>query len=207
MRLSISHSTRYRFTAPQSRLVQLLRLTPQDSVDQTVVHWHIGVDCDVRLREARDGYGNRVTMLYADGPIEGIEISVDGEVLTAGDVDTSIDPVGLHHYLAFHAVVPPPHTILRGVRKLPPATLMVVEPDGRRTSHNYWALDFRRDPAEERLAADDLARYPIFGGVPPKFLAWNSGAVTRRRFAARSVVRTVVDAHAEPVDDIGSARP
>ncbi len=86
MRLSISHSTRYRFTAPQSRLVQLLRLTPQDSVDQTVVHWHIGVDCDVRLREARDGYGNRVTMLYADGPIEGIEISVDGEVLTAGDV-------------------------------------------------------------------------------------------------------------------------
>ena len=41
----------------------------------------------------------------------------------AADVDTRIDPVALHHYLTFHAVVPPPRTILRGVRKLPPATL------------------------------------------------------------------------------------
>ncbi len=85
MRLAINHSTRYRFSEPQARVVQLLRLTPQDSVDQTVIHWHIGVDCDVRLREARDGYGNRVTMLYANGPVEGIAISVEGEVLTAGD--------------------------------------------------------------------------------------------------------------------------
>jgi CRP-like cAMP-binding protein/Fe-S-cluster-containing dehydrogenase component len=43
-------------------------------------------------------------------------------------------------------------------------------------------------PGEERLAADDLTRYPIFAGVPPKFLAWNSGAVTRRRFAAGETV-------------------
>ena len=75
-------------------------------------------------------------------------------LLEAGDVDTAIDPVGLHHYLSFHAVVPPPHTILRGVRKLPPATLMVVEPDGRRTSHTYWSLDFARDAAEEKLSAE-----------------------------------------------------
>lgn len=41
-------------------------------------------------------------------------------LLAAGDVDTSLDPTALHHYLTFHAVVPAPHTILRGVRKLPP---------------------------------------------------------------------------------------
>ena len=35
--------------------------------------------------------------------------------------------------LSWHGVVPPPRTILQGVRKLPPATLLVVEPDGRRT--------------------------------------------------------------------------
>jgi asparagine synthase (glutamine-hydrolysing) len=40
------------------------------------------------------------------------------------------DPVALHHYLSFHSIVPAPRTILRGVRKLPPATVMVVEPDG-----------------------------------------------------------------------------
>ena len=85
MRISVDHRTRYRFTTPQARLVQLLRLTPQDSIDQTVVNWHIGVDCDVRLREARDGFGNRVTMLYADGPIAEIGITVEGEVLTASE--------------------------------------------------------------------------------------------------------------------------
>ena len=30
----------------------------------------------------------------------------------AGDVDTSIDPVALHHYMTFHSVVPAPRTIL-----------------------------------------------------------------------------------------------
>lgn len=85
MRISVDHRTRYRFTAPQRRLVQLLRLTPQDSIDQTVVNWHVGVDHDARLREARDGFGNRVTMLYCEGPLTGIDITVQGEVLTAGD--------------------------------------------------------------------------------------------------------------------------
>ena len=59
-------------------------------------------------------------------------------LLAGGGIDTSIDPVALHHYLSWHGVVPPPHTILQGVRKLPPATLLVVEPDGRRTQERYW---------------------------------------------------------------------
>ena len=49
-------------------------------------------------------------------------------LLAGGGVDTSIDPVALHHYLSFHSVVPAPHTIVRGVRKLPPATIMTVAP-------------------------------------------------------------------------------
>lgn len=83
MRLSIDHRTAYRFSAPQSRLVQMLRLTPENSHDQTVANWHIHVDCDARMREGRDGLGNAVTMLYVDGPIGGIEIAVTGEVLTS----------------------------------------------------------------------------------------------------------------------------
>ena len=39
-------------------------------------------------------------------------------LLAGGGVDTSVDPVALHHYLSWHAVVPAPRTILRGVRKL-----------------------------------------------------------------------------------------
>lgn len=82
MRLAIEHHTRYLFSEPQSRLVQMLRLTPSDTIDQTVLSWRIDVDCDVRLRDAVDGFGNKVTMLYAEGPIAGIAITVAGQVLT-----------------------------------------------------------------------------------------------------------------------------
>lgn len=106
-----------------------------------------------RVLLGRDRLGIK-PLYYAEVP-GGLRIaSTLPALLTAGDVDTAIDPVGLHHYLSFHAVVPPSHTIVRGVRKLPPATLMVVEPDGRRTSHTYWSLDFGRDAAEERLSAE-----------------------------------------------------
>ena len=65
-------------------------------------------------------------------------------LLAGGGVDTRIDPVALHHYLTFHSVVPPPRTIVRGVRKVPPASLVAIEPDGRRTTTTYWAPDFSR---------------------------------------------------------------
>ena len=66
-------------------------------------------------------------------------------LLAGGGVDTRIDPIALHHYMTFHSVVPAPHTILRGVRKVPPATLIVIEPDGRRATSTYWTPDFTRD--------------------------------------------------------------
>ncbi|MEZ0492121.1 N-acetylglutaminylglutamine amidotransferase [Kineococcus sp. TBRC 1896] len=65
-------------------------------------------------------------------------------LLAAGDVDTTIDPVALHHYLTWHAVVPAPHTVLAGVRKLPPATVRVVEPDGTSREHRYWSPEHVR---------------------------------------------------------------
>jgi len=82
VRLSIEHRTTYRFSQPQARLVQMLRMTPTDTDDQTVADWRIDVCCDARLKPARDGFGNIVTMLYAEGPIAKIEIAVAGEVLT-----------------------------------------------------------------------------------------------------------------------------
>ena len=67
-----------------------------------------------------------------------------------GGIDTEIDPVALHHYLSFHSVVPAPLTILRGVRKLAPATLLTIEPTGARSERRYWSPPSRRD----RVAAD-----------------------------------------------------
>src|SRR5215217_1589578 len=76
-------------------------------------------------------------------------------LLRAGDVDTSIDPVALHHYLTWHAVVPAPRTLLNGVRKLPPATVRVVEPDGSSSEHRYWEPRYERRPEHATWSARD----------------------------------------------------
>jgi transglutaminase-like putative cysteine protease len=82
MRLFIDHRTEYRFSQPQSRLVQLLRMLPGSHVGQNVVDWRIDVDCDARLKPGRDGFGNETQMLYIGGPIDHIGMTVTGEVLT-----------------------------------------------------------------------------------------------------------------------------
>ena len=61
-------------------------------------------------------------------------------ILAGGEVDTSIDPVALHHQLTLHAVVPAPRTILQGVRKLEPGTTLTIDRDGNPTSRRYWEL-------------------------------------------------------------------
>lgn len=83
MRLTVYNRTTYRFSAPQRRLVQLLRMTPADSHDQTVARWAIHVDRDARLRTGRDGFGNITTMLYVEGEVDSIEVAVAGEVVTS----------------------------------------------------------------------------------------------------------------------------
>lgn len=70
-------------------------------------------------------------------------------------IDTSIDPVALNHYLSFHAVVPAPCTLFKGIRKLPPATLLSIEADGRREETTYWRLDYQRTPQEEARSFDE----------------------------------------------------
>ncbi len=67
-------------------------------------------------------------------------------LIEGGGVDTSLDRVGLAHYLSFHAVVPAPRTVLAGIRKLPPATLRVIERDGTSRERVYWSPSFARDP-------------------------------------------------------------
>lgn len=76
-------------------------------------------------------------------------------LLAAGDVDGALDPVALHCYLNLHAVVPAPHTILRDVRKLPPATHMTVHPDGRTEMRTWWELRFDRDAADEARSFEE----------------------------------------------------
>ncbi len=70
-------------------------------------------------------------------------------LLAAGGVDKAIDPVGLHHQLTLHAVIPAPHTILKGVCKLAPGHTLTVTPGGELQTRRYWCLEATR-PAEPK---------------------------------------------------------
>jgi transglutaminase-like putative cysteine protease len=82
MRLFVDYQTRYIYSEPARRMIQLLRLTPQSFPGQHVLEWRIDVDSDARLREGRDGFGNIIHMLYVDHPVDRLTISVCGQVLT-----------------------------------------------------------------------------------------------------------------------------
>src|SRR3954462_5519580 len=69
-------------------------------------------------------------------------------LLAPGDLDTSVDRKALHHYMSWHGVVPAPHTILNAVKKLPPATVLTINPDGTRKQETYWKLSVGTDPRE-----------------------------------------------------------
>jgi asparagine synthase (glutamine-hydrolysing) len=71
-------------------------------------------------------------------------------LLAGGKIDSSLDPVALHHYFSFHAAVPAPRTVLRGVRKLPPATILTIEPDGSRSSQTFWELEIGEIESDRR---------------------------------------------------------
>jgi transglutaminase-like putative cysteine protease len=96
MRLFIEHRTDYRFSEPQARVVQLLRMTPGSHAGQNVVDWRVDVDCDARLKPGRDGFGNETHMLYVEGRVDRISLTVTGEVLTedrAGMIAGTAEPL------------------------------------------------------------------------------------------------------------------
>jgi asparagine synthase (glutamine-hydrolysing) len=76
-------------------------------------------------------------------------------LLAGGDVDTSLDPVALHRYFSFHAAVPAPRTVLRGVRKLPPATILTIEADGSKNSQTFWTLEVGENMSDRSITDGD----------------------------------------------------
>ncbi|APH73105.1 N-acetylglutaminylglutamine amidotransferase [Aquibium oceanicum] len=107
-----------------------------------------------RIVMARDRFG--IKPLYLSETPGRIRFSSSlPAILAAGDVDTSIDRAALHHYMSFHAVVPPPRTILNGIRKLPPATIRVIEPDGSTRDRVYWDPPHQRDPADSGVSREE----------------------------------------------------
>ena len=105
---------------------------------------------------ARDRFGIKPLYLAQDGQRLRFASSLQA-LLAGGGIDTTLDPVALHHHFTLHTVVPAPHTILSGVRKLPPATTMMVNTSGEVRPTVYWTLNATR-PEQGLSEADWLAK-------------------------------------------------
>jgi asparagine synthase (glutamine-hydrolysing) len=57
-------------------------------------------------------------------------------ILALPGVETALDPAALQSYLQL-GYVPAPQSMFRGIEKVPPASVLVVE-NGRRTTRRYW---------------------------------------------------------------------
>ncbi len=88
-------------------------------------------------------------------------------------VDTGINKEALHHYLTYQ-YVPGPHTIFKGIYKLPPAHTLVLK-NGTPVLNRYWSLSYRTEKRTGSLNAcieefnglfDEAVRLRLRSDVP-----------------------------------------
>lgn len=82
MRIRVEYTTTYDYSSLASDVVQLLRIEPQPSASQHILHWRLDTDTDGHLRRGEDVFGNITHMFYADAPLRRLTLHVSGEVDT-----------------------------------------------------------------------------------------------------------------------------
>lgn len=101
---------------------------------------------------ARDRMG--IKPLYYALNQQGFYFASNPQALIAtGLFSNDIDAVGLHHQLSLHAVIPAPRTLIKSIRKCPPAHFFTVTTDGVGQQHRYWSLKAMR-PANPMSEAE-----------------------------------------------------
>ena len=102
----------------------------------------------------------------------------------AAAIDTDIDPVALHHYMSFHAVVPAPTTILQGVRKLPPGHAA----DHRTRWHAARGGLLGRSNSARSEVIESLSRVGLAGAGAADAAEGGQAAAGGRRAGGRAAV-------------------
>jgi transglutaminase-like putative cysteine protease len=82
MRLGVHHATVYAFDAPMRFVTQSHRLTPASSGAQDVLEWSVMAEGALFGAGFTDGAGDLVTTMTVAGPVERIEVVVEGTVET-----------------------------------------------------------------------------------------------------------------------------
>jgi asparagine synthase (glutamine-hydrolysing) len=103
-----------------------------------------------RLVLARDSFGKKPLYYWSDA--RRFVFASEIKALLAAGVPAEMADERLGEYLAF-GYVPTPATFFKGIRKLPPASLMVVDGQGAAAPRQYWDLAY---PPEGAAAEVDL---------------------------------------------------
>lgn len=82
MRLRIRHRSTYRYGEPARRVVQLLRLWPAACANQKVLEWEVRLQGRLLQPRWRDGFGNPAASHGLEGPVQEVELLVQGLVET-----------------------------------------------------------------------------------------------------------------------------
>jgi transglutaminase-like putative cysteine protease len=98
MKLSITHTTEYRYTEVKRYAVQTLWLTPHTGPSQTVLDWRVQVPGV--LYAQRDGFGNSITTYTSVGSTQHSVIRARGQVQTHA-VHDLVDDARAPHPLVY----------------------------------------------------------------------------------------------------------
>ena len=110
MRLSVRHTTRYRFGQPMRGVTQSHRLMPASYDGQKVLAWDVAAEGAVFGNPFTDGAGDILRTMTVLGPVNELTVDVGGEVETA-------DRAGV---LRGHREAVPPMAYLRTTRATRP---------------------------------------------------------------------------------------
>jgi asparagine synthase (glutamine-hydrolysing) len=107
-----------------------------------------------RLFLARDRAGKKPLYVYQDEERLLFASEVKA-ILEHPGADRSIEPSALPLYLTY-GYIPSPLTFYRRIRKLPPASCLVLETDRGAREWSYWNLDFTPRPIRSEDAEEEL---------------------------------------------------
>ncbi len=92
MRLSIKHTTRYKFDSPVIHALQRLRLTPKSTQGQQIADWTMRYENAVPELEYEDQHFNTVTLISIEPGVREVVIACEGTV----DTEDNAGVIGKH---------------------------------------------------------------------------------------------------------------
>ena len=92
MRLSVRHSTRYRFAEPVVHALQRLRLTPKETQGQSIIEWNITYENAHFELEYDDQHFNHTTLIAVEPGASVVTVNCEGLV----DTEDKAGVIGKH---------------------------------------------------------------------------------------------------------------